>query len=50
MPKWKLLIEYEGTRYRGWQEQKNARTIQGELYKTALRGKCYESKYISPDK
>ena len=33
MPKWKLVIEYEGTRYRGWQEQTNARTIQGELHK-----------------
>ena len=35
MPKWKLIIEYEGTRYRGWQEQTNARTIQGELRKAA---------------
>ncbi len=35
MPKWKLVIEYEGTRYRGWQEQKNARTVQGELRKAA---------------
>lgn len=33
MPKWKLVIEYEGTRYRGWQEQTNARTVQGELRK-----------------
>ena len=24
-------LEYEGTRYRGWQEQKNARTVMGEL-------------------
>jgi tRNA pseudouridine38-40 synthase len=35
MPKWKLVMEYEGTRYRGWQEQANARTIQGELRKAA---------------
>jgi tRNA pseudouridine38-40 synthase len=35
MPKWKLLIEYQGTRYRGWQEQANARTVQGELRKAA---------------
>jgi tRNA pseudouridine38-40 synthase len=27
----KLTIEYVGTRYSGWQIQKNARTIQGEL-------------------
>jgi tRNA pseudouridine38-40 synthase len=31
MAKWKLLIEYQGTRYRGWQEQSNARTVQGEI-------------------
>jgi tRNA pseudouridine38-40 synthase len=28
---WKLTIEYDGTRYSGWQEQKNARTVMGEL-------------------
>ena len=31
MPRFKLTIEYAGTRYSGWQIQKNARTIQGEL-------------------
>jgi tRNA pseudouridine(38-40) synthase len=31
MPRFKLRIEYEGTRYSGWQVQQNARTIQGEL-------------------
>lgn len=31
MPNWKLEIEYEGTRYRGWQIQHNAKTVQGEL-------------------
>ncbi|MCS7023904.1 MAG: tRNA pseudouridine(38-40) synthase TruA [Bryobacteraceae bacterium] len=31
MATWKLTLEYDGTRYSGWQEQKNARTIQGEL-------------------
>jgi tRNA pseudouridine38-40 synthase len=29
--RFKLLIEYAGTRYSGWQIQKNARTVQGEL-------------------
>ena len=29
--KLKLTIEYAGTRYSGWQVQKNARTIQGEI-------------------
>ncbi|HEV8487763.1 MAG TPA: tRNA pseudouridine(38-40) synthase TruA [Blastocatellia bacterium] len=31
MPVWKLTIEYEGTRYRGWQEQNNVRTVAGEI-------------------
>lgn len=28
---WKLTLEYDGTRYRGWQEQQNARTVMGEV-------------------
>lgn len=31
MPRFKLTIEYAGTRYSGWQIQTNARTIQGEI-------------------
>jgi tRNA pseudouridine38-40 synthase len=31
MPRFKLTIEYAGGRYSGWQIQKNARTIQGEI-------------------
>ena len=31
MPTWKLEIEYDGTRYRGWQMQHNTKTIQGEF-------------------
>lgn len=31
MATWKLSIEYDGTRYYGWQEQKNSRTVAGEL-------------------
>ncbi len=31
MPRFKLVLEYAGTRYSGWQIQKNARTVQGEL-------------------
>jgi tRNA pseudouridine38-40 synthase len=31
MARFKLTLEYAGTRYSGWQIQKNARTIQGEL-------------------
>ena len=31
MARFKLTIEYEGTRFSGWQVQKNARTVQGEI-------------------
>ncbi len=34
MDSWKLTLEYEGTRYSGWQEQRNAQTVQG-LVRTA---------------
>jgi len=33
--RYKLLLEYDGTRYSGWQVQKNSRTIQGLLLKIA---------------
>lgn len=35
MPTWKLEVEYEGTRYRGWQIQHNAKTVQGEMQAAA---------------
>lgn len=35
MQTFKLEIEYEGTRYRGWQVQPHDRTVQGELIKAA---------------
>ncbi len=35
MPRFKLIIEYAGTRYSGWQIQKNARTVQGEIDRAA---------------
>src|SRR6185436_10880930 len=31
MARFKMFVEYAGTRYSGWQIQKNARTVQGEL-------------------
>lgn len=34
----KLTIEYAGTRYSGWQIQKNARTVQGELERAVTEG------------
>jgi tRNA pseudouridine38-40 synthase len=46
MPRYKLTIEYAGTRYSGWQIQKNARTIQGELHRAlgdVLRSSRFET-------
>jgi tRNA pseudouridine38-40 synthase len=34
---WRLILEYEGSRYSGWQEQSNARTISGELRKAVQK-------------
>jgi len=31
MSRFRLVVEYAGTRYSGWQIQKNARTVQGEI-------------------
>src|SRR5215218_7338945 len=45
MARFKLLIEYAGTRYSGWQIQKNARTVQGEIdraVRTALQPREFE--------
>ena len=45
MPRFKLTIEYAGTKYSGWQKQKNARTVQGELEQAiaaATRDKTFE--------
>ena len=33
--RYRLTIEYQGTRYHGWQGQENARTVQGELVRAA---------------
>jgi tRNA pseudouridine38-40 synthase len=35
MPRFKLTLEYAGTRYSGWQIQKNARTVAGEIERAA---------------
>lgn len=44
MPRFKLTIEYEGTRYSGWQKQPSARTVQGEL-ENAIRQALEVSKF-----
>ncbi len=36
MPTYRLDLEYDGTRYHGWQEQKNARSVAGELRRAML--------------
>lgn len=35
MARFKMFLEYEGTRYSGWQVQKNSKTIQGTLLNIA---------------
>ena len=35
MARFKMYVEYEGTRYSGWQVQKNVRTVQGKLLEAA---------------
>ena len=35
MNKYKICLEYDGTGYRGWQSQKNAKSIQGTLIAAA---------------
>jgi tRNA pseudouridine38-40 synthase len=45
MARFKLTVEYAGTRYSGWQIQKNARTVQGEIdraVRTATRAGEFE--------
>ena len=45
MPRFKLTIEYAGTKYSGWQKQKNARTVQGEIERAigaAIRDNTFE--------
>lgn len=37
MAKFKLTLEYDGSRYAGWQLQKNERSIQGELIQAASK-------------
>jgi tRNA pseudouridine38-40 synthase len=44
MARHKLIVEYEGTRYRGWQPQKNARTVGGEIQR-AIHDVCATSTF-----
>jgi len=47
--KYKIYLEYNGTNYAGWQQQKNAKTVQGTLIDTIkeiFKKSKGESKYI----
>jgi tRNA pseudouridine38-40 synthase len=44
MARFKVFLEYEGTRYSGWQIQKNARTVQGEIV-AALRDILHSTEF-----
>ena len=36
MSRFRIVVQYDGTGFRGWQLQKNDRTIQGELEKSLM--------------
>ncbi|MFU8812915.1 MAG: tRNA pseudouridine(38-40) synthase TruA [Balneolaceae bacterium] len=42
MPRWKLVLSYDGTRYNGWQRQPTGRTVEGEIER------CLETLYQQP--
>lgn len=35
--RYRLILEYDGTNFSGWQKQKDARTVQGDVLKAAVR-------------
>jgi tRNA U38,U39,U40 pseudouridine synthase TruA len=49
MPRFKITCEYEGTRFSGWQVQKNARTVQGLLVMPNQYLIPMHSNYMDPE-
>ena len=43
MARFRLTVEYAGTRYSGWQIQRNARTVQGELDRAIRKASARET-------
>ena len=45
----RINIEYDGTKYVGWQKQKNGKSIQGEIEACLFKLYKEEIKLFSPD-
>ena len=37
MPKYKIIVEYDGTNFVGWQQQENGQSIQSALQESVFK-------------